>query len=203
MKKVLATCAAIFFLLVVSVAPQFAAAAESQVQPQARPSVKPPAQPQGQPQAAPPATQEATVTPLPHMRTAPRKLQKSPSLANVDLRPDVVSSVQTEPSIPNGGTYSLLKYKKKLKMTAVVENVGLTKADKVEVRVAFFRPIPGGQPLPGYKYTVDLGPGEAVSYPFYVFFDSTTVGFSVQADFAGDEKDKGNNGSATTVKFVY
>ncbi len=53
-----------------------------------------------------------------------------------------------------------------------------------------------------YQYTVDLGPGESVSYPFYLLFaPAIAVDFRVIATFAGDEKSKTNNKSVLFVRF--
>ncbi|MBI5904689.1 MAG: hypothetical protein HZB86_03935 [Deltaproteobacteria bacterium] len=137
------------------------------------------------------------------MRKTAVAVQK-PALANVDLRADVVATIQTEPPVSNFGKYNpYSNMGKPLKVTATVENAGITKADKVAIGVFFSRMpgVPMKQNAWEYHYVVDLGPGEVVSYPFDILFHSTMVTFTVNGEFAGDEKNKGNNTSQLYVKF--
>jgi hypothetical protein len=203
MNKALPVCLAVLSLVVVSSFPRLAAAAAPGPAGPARPQVQAPARPQAQPQATPPATRESVVKALPLLKKK-STMQMRPGALNVDLRPDVAASVQTEPSVPNLGKYNpYSNMGKPLKVTAVVENGGLTKADKVNITVVFWRTpgVPLGQNTWESHYTADLGPGESVSYPFSILFQSTMMYFSVTAEFAGDEKNKGNNEASQFVNF--
>ncbi len=217
MNKALPICGTTLLLIAVLLFPRLAAAAapgpagvtQPQLQPTTRPLAKPPAQTLTQPQAA---TEKPTVKALPLVRRNPGS-QLKPVLANVDLRPDVVASLQTEPSLANGQKYNpSSNMGKPLKVTAAVENGGVTKADKVAIVFKIFMlPGSGGgvvnpfhQPAQTdweYHYTADLGPGEAVSYPFDVKLPAGLWDLSVSATFAGDEKNKLNNGFRLWVAF--
>ncbi len=217
MNRFLTVVAAVPFLIAVSACPRIAFAAATgpagAVQPQAQspakapvrvqdqtPTKKAPVRMQDQTQAAPQAAQEPTISALPVIK----KVVQRPVLQNVDLRPDVVSTIQTEPFVPMNGLYQAFTNQgKPLKVTAVVENAGFTKADKVQINVIFSR-IPGvpmKQNQWAYQYTVDLGPGESVSYPLYILFYGSKVEFRVVASFAGEEKSKGNNLYTWWVRF--
>jgi hypothetical protein len=144
-----------------------------------------------------------TVTPLPVVRKLVPVQRVVPGAANIDLRPDLVARLQTEPPVPNFGTYNPYSNQgKPLQVTAVIENAGLAKAEKVAIDFSFSKPpLPFQQSSWKYQYTVDLAPGESVSYPVSVLFFSTTVTFAVKAGFAGDEKSTTNNAATLLVKF--
>ena len=174
-------------------------------------------QPVGKQPAA--AVAEPKITPLPVSRKTVKPVEQTlkpssqatgglkASTAKVDLRPDLIGTIVTDPPIqPPMGSYNRYAHQgKPLSFTAVVENAGATKANNVQVKVVFLQMTGNSSPLSQKKwehnFSTSLEGWESVSYPFSLYCPPGLWVFSVEAQFSGDEKNKNNNKSVLNVQF--